>query len=58
MSKGSHVAQYSVLKCLTRNRGVLGLSRTGSSGFFSWKCPWARHFRAQASTGKTQERHE
>ena len=24
----------------------------------SWKCPWARHFRAQPSTGETQERHE
>ena len=25
---------------------------------FSWECPWARHFRAQPSTGETQERHE
>ena len=32
---------------------VYGL--TGSSGFFSWECPWARHFRAQPSTGETQE---
>ena len=22
---------------------------------FSWECPWARHFRAQPSTGETQE---
>ena len=29
--------------------------RTGSSGFFRGKCPWARHFRAQPSTGKPQE---
>ena len=48
--RGSHVAQ-----CLTRNPGVLGLSRTGSSGSFSWECPWARYFRAQPSTGETQE---
>ena len=36
----------SVVECLTRNPGVLGSSLTGSSGFFSWECPWARHFRA------------
>ena len=24
-------------------------------GFFSWECPRARHFRAQPSTGETQE---
>ena len=46
----------SVVKCLTRNPGVLGLSRNGSSGgFFTWESPWARHFRAQPSTGETQE---
>ena len=22
---------------------------------FSWECPWARHLRAQPSTGETQE---
>ena len=49
------VPRGSVVKCLTRNPGVLGSSRTGSSGFFSWECPWARHFRAQPSTGETQE---
>ena len=36
----------SVVKCLTHNPGVLGSSLTGSSGFFSWECPLARHFRA------------
>ena len=40
---GSCMAQ-----CLTGNPGVLGLSRIGSFGFFSWECPWARHFRAPA----------
>ena len=49
------VLRGSVVKCLTRNPGVLVSSRTGSSGFFSWECPWARHFRAQPSTGETQE---
>ena len=52
------VPHGSVVKCLTRNPGVLGSSCTGSSGFFSWECPWARHFRAQPSTGETQEKHE
>ena len=28
------VLRGSVVKCLTRNPGVMGLSRTGSSGFF------------------------
>ena len=36
----------SVVKCVTRNPEVLGSSRTRSSGFFSWECPWARHFNA------------
>ena len=49
------VPRGSVVGCLTRNPGVLGSSRTGSSGFFLWECPWARHFRAQLSTGETQE---
>ena len=35
----------SVVRCLTP--GVLGSSRTGSSGFL-WECPLARHFRAPA----------
>ena len=25
------------------------------SKFPSWECPWATHFRAQPSTGETQE---
>ena len=49
------VLRGSVVKCLTCNPGVLGLSHTKSSGFFSWECPWARHFRAQPSTVQTQE---
>ena len=40
------VPRGSVVKCLTRNPGVLGSRLTGSSGFFLWECPWARHFRA------------
>ena len=40
------VPRGSVVRCLTRNPGVLGSSLTRSSGFFSWECPWARHFRA------------
>ena len=51
----NRVLRGSVVMCLTRNPGVLGSSCTGSSGFFSWECPWARHFRAQPSTGETQE---
>ena len=35
-----------------RDRAIMALL------FFSWDCPWARHFRAQPSTGETQERHE
>ena len=31
---GEEILRGSELKCLTRNQGVLGLSRTGSSGFF------------------------
>ena len=42
------VLRGSVVKCLNRNPGVLGSCRTGSSGFFSWEYPWARHFRAPA----------
>ena len=49
------VPRGSVVRCLTRNPGVLGSSLTRSSGYFSWECPWARHFRAQPSTGETQE---
>ena len=42
----SRVPRGSVVRCLTCNPGVLGSSLTRSSGFFSWECPWARHFRA------------
>ena len=49
------VPRGSVVKCLTLNPGVLGSSRTGSSGFFSWECPWARHFIAQPSTGESRK---
>ena len=51
--KWPRVPRGSVVKCLTSNPEVLGSSRIGSSGFFSWECPWARHFRAQPSTGGT-----
>ena len=40
------IPRGSVVECLTHNPGILGSSLTGSSGFFSWECPWARHFRA------------
>ena len=47
---GPWVPRGTVVKCS---------SRTGSSGvFFPCECPLARHFRAQPSTGETQERHE
>ena len=49
------VPRGSLVRCLTRNPGVLGSSLTRSSGYFSWECPWASHFRAQPSTGETQE---
>ena len=51
------VPHGSVVKCLTCNPGVLGSSRTCLSVFSSER-PWARHFRAQPSTGETKERHE
>ena len=51
----SWIPRDSVVKCLTHNPGVQGSSRTGSSGFFSQECPWARHFRAQPSTGETRK---
>ena len=34
--KSSRVPRGSVVKCLTRNPGVLGSSHTRSSGFFRW----------------------
>ena len=45
-----------VVKCLTRNPGVLGSSHTGSSGFVCGSVlGQLRHFRAQPSTGETKE---
>ena len=46
----------SVVKCLTRNQGVLDSSRTGSYEFFRGSV--FGHFRAPGYTGKTQERDE
>ena len=56
----SRVPRGSVVKCLTGYPGVLGSSRTGTSVFvfFPRECLWAGHFRAQPSTGETQDRHE
>ena len=48
----------SLLKCLTRNPGVLGLSHTGSSGFFRGSVLGQDTSEPQPSTGETQERHE
>ena len=48
----------SVVKCLTRNPGVLGSSRTGSSGFFRGSVLGQYTSEPQPSTGETQERHE
>ena len=39
-SKPSWVPRGSVVKCLTPNPGVLGSSRTGSSGFFRGSVLW------------------
>ena len=52
------VLRGSVVKCLTRNPGVLGSSRTGSSGFFRGSVLGQDTSEPQPSTGKTQERHE
>ena len=49
------VLRGSVVKWLTRNPGVLGSSRTGSSGFFHGSVDTSE---PQPSTGETQERHE
>ena len=45
-----------VVKCLTRNPGVLGSSRTGSSWFFH--VIGQDTSEPQPGTGETQERHE
>ena len=54
----SGVSRGSVVKCLTRNPGVLGSSRTGSSGFFRGNVLGQDTSEPQPSTGETQERHE
>ena len=48
----------SVVKCLTRNQGVLGLSRTGTSVFFCRSFLGQDSSEPQPNTGETQERHE
>ena len=52
------VLRGSVVKCLTRNPGVLGSSLTGSSGFFRGSDLGQDTSEPQPSTGETQERHE
>ena len=49
------VLRGSVVTCLTRNPGVPGLSRTGSSGFFRGSVLGQDTSEPQPSTGKTQE---
>ena len=52
----SGVLRGSVVKCLTCNPGVLGSSRTGSSGYFVGVSLGTS--KPQPSAGETQERHE
>ena len=52
------VLRGSVVKCLTRNPGVLGSSRTGFSGFFCGSVLGQDTLEPHPSTGETQERHE
>ena len=49
------VLRDSVVKCLARNPGVLGSSRTGSSGFFRGSVLGQDTSEPQPSTGETQE---
>ena len=49
------VLHGSVVKCFTCNLGVLGSSRTGSSGFFRGSVPGQDTSEPQLSTGETQE---
>ena len=49
------VLRGTVVKCLTSNPGVLGLSRTGSSGFFRGSVLGQDASEPQPSTGETQE---
>ena len=52
------ILRGSVVKCWTCNPGVLGSSRTGSSGFFRGSVLGQDTSEPQPSTGETQERHE
>ena len=52
------VLRGSVVKCLTRNPGVLGSSRTGSSGSFRGNVLGQDTSEPQPSTGETQESDE
>ena len=54
----SGVLRGSVVKCLTRNPGVLGSSCTGSSGFFRWSVLGKNTSEPKPSTCETQERHK
>ena len=54
----SGVLRGSVVKCLTRNPGVLGSSRTGSSGLFRGSVLGQDTSEPQPSTGETKERHK
>ena len=49
------VLRGSVVKCLTRSPGVLGSSRTGSSGFFRGSVFGQDTSEPQPCTGETQE---
>ena len=52
------VRRCSVVKCSTRNPGVLGSSPTGSSGVFRGSVLGQDTSDPQFSTSETQERHE
>ena len=52
------VQRDSVVKCLTRNPGVLGSSWTGYSGFFRGSILGQDTSELQPSTGETQKRQE
>ena len=51
----SGVLRCSVVKCLIRSPGVLGSSRTGSTGFFRGSVLGQDTSEPQPSTGETQE---
>ena len=52
---GSGILHGSMVKCSTRNPGVLGSSHTGSSGFFPGSVLGQDTSEPQPSTGETQE---